>query len=97
MDQENYVEEVNENNVTSSNVPELKVEKTEVINDLNFIEVDGEWKITSLEIARFTGKLHKDVLESIRNMEPAWVNLQGRKFPLLQTKVTVNMVEMMKT
>ena len=68
MDQENYVEEVNENDVTSSNVPELKVEKTEVINDLNFVEVDGEWRITSLEIARFTGK-HEDILESIRYIE----------------------------
>ena len=40
--------------------------------------------ITSLEIAELTGKQHKDVLKAIRNMEPAWEKVQGRKFALLQ-------------
>jgi hypothetical protein len=26
--------------------------------------------------------MHKDVLEAIRNMEPAWEKITGRKFPL---------------
>lgn len=40
--------------------------------------------ITSREIAEITGKQHKDVLEAIRNMEPAWVKVNGRKFPLVE-------------
>ena len=40
--------------------------------------------MTSLEIAELTGKQHKDLLKAIRNMEPAWVKVQGRKFALLQ-------------
>lgn len=40
--------------------------------------------MTSLQIADITGKLHKDVLEAIRNMEPAWVKVNGRKFPLVE-------------
>lgn len=38
--------------------------------------------ISSLEIAKLTGKHHKDVMKSIRNMEPAWEKVQGRKFAL---------------
>ena len=38
--------------------------------------------MTSLEIAEVTGKQHKDVLKAIRNMEPAWVQVAGRKFAL---------------
>jgi phage regulator Rha-like protein len=39
-------------------------------------------KMTSLQIADITGKMHKDVLESIRKMEKAWVKVTGRNFPL---------------
>ena len=42
--------------------------------------------MTSLQIAEITGKLHKDVLEAIRNMESAWVRTTGRKFPLSEYK-----------
>lgn len=38
--------------------------------------------MSSLEIARLTGKRHSDVLEAIRNMEPAWEKIAQRKFPL---------------
>lgn len=38
--------------------------------------------MSSREIADYSGKLHKDVLEAIRNMEPAWEKVTGRKFPL---------------
>ncbi len=37
-------------------------------------------RMTSLEIAEITGKLHKDVMKAIRNMEPAWEKVNGRKF-----------------
>ena len=29
-------------------------------------------RMTSLEIAELTGKQHKNVMQAIRNMEPAW-------------------------
>ena len=45
---------------------------------------DQPQRMTSLEIAELTGKQHKDVLKAIRNMEPAWEKVQGRKFALLQ-------------
>lgn len=36
--------------------------------------------MSSLEIAEATGKQHKDVLKAIRNMEPSWEKVTGRKF-----------------
>ena len=38
--------------------------------------------MTSLEIAELTGKQHKHVMEAIRKMEPAWVNIAGSIFRL---------------
>ena len=43
-----------------------------------------EQRMTSLDIAEVTGKLHKDVLKAIRNMEPAWEKTTGRKFALCE-------------
>ena len=40
--------------------------------------------MTSLEIAELTGKQHKNVMQAIRNMEPAWEKVRGLKFQLLQ-------------
>ena len=40
--------------------------------------------MTSLEIAELTGKQHKDVMKTIRNMEPAWLKVNGRKFALVE-------------
>lgn len=40
--------------------------------------------MTSREIAELTGKRHSDVLEAIRQMEPAWVKVNGRSFPLVE-------------
>ena len=42
--------------------------------------------MTSLEIAQVTGKQHKDLMRAIRNMEPAWVKVNGRKFALVTYK-----------
>ena len=47
------------------------------------ISIYKEQTMTSLEIAELTGKQHKDVMKAIRNMEPAWVKVQERKFALL--------------
>ena len=41
---------------------------------------NGEQIITSLDIAKLTGKEHKNVLRDIRNMEPAWEKLHQLKF-----------------
>lgn len=38
--------------------------------------------MSSREIADLTGKRHADVLEAIRNMEPAWEKVTERKFSL---------------
>ncbi|MBA7545170.1 hypothetical protein ES705_37534 [subsurface metagenome] len=38
--------------------------------------------MSSREIAELTGKNHKDVMRSIREMEPAWVKMAGRNFAL---------------
>jgi phage regulator Rha-like protein len=38
--------------------------------------------MTSLEIAELTGKQHFHVMEAIRKMEPAWVNIAASNFRL---------------
>lgn len=38
--------------------------------------------MSSREIAEYTNKMHKHVLEAIRTMEPAWVEVTGTKFRL---------------
>lgn len=46
------------------------------------LEKFNQTTMSSKEIAEYTGKRHSDVLEAIRNMEPAWEKITGRKFPL---------------
>ena len=41
-------------------------------------------RMTSIEIAEVTGKQHKNVMRAIRNMEPAWEKVNGRKFALVE-------------
>ena len=48
------------------------------------INIYKEQTMTSLEIAELTGKQHKDVMKTIRNMEPAWLKVNGRKFALVE-------------
>lgn len=43
--------------------------------------------MTSLQIAGITGKLHKNVMQSIRAMEPAWEKICGLKFQLTSREV----------
>ncbi len=40
--------------------------------------------MTSLEIAEITGKQHKNVMQAIRNMEPAWEKINRLKFQLIE-------------
>jgi phage regulator Rha-like protein len=41
-------------------------------------------RMTSIEIAEVTGKQHKNVMQAIRKMEPAWEKVNGRKFALVE-------------
>ena len=50
--------------------------KTQIVGN------DKQQMMTSLEIAELTGKQHKNVMQAIRNMEPAWVNIAGSNFRL---------------
>ena len=47
---------------------------------------ENKQTMSSLEIAKLTGKQHKDILRSIRVMEPAWEKINGRKFALVEYK-----------
>ena len=51
------------------------------MNELTMIDDE---RMTSLQIAEATGKAHKDVMRSIRNMESAWVKVNERKFALVE-------------
>jgi len=44
---------------------------------------DSAQHITSLEIAELTGKQHKNIMQAIRSMEPAWEKINGLKFQLV--------------
>ena len=48
--------------------------------------VDERQTMSSLEIARLTGKPHNDVLKAIRAMEPAWEKVNGGKFSRVEYK-----------
>lgn len=54
---------------------------------MNNLILSNKKTMSSLEIAELAGRNHKDVLESIRKMEPAWEKLCGRKFPLTSKNV----------
>lgn len=53
------------------------------------ININKVQTITSLEIAELTGKQHKDLMKAIRNMEPAWEKVHGRKFALMFREVKI--------
>ena len=64
---------------------QLNIMETTIITLKNTTNVGNDTQhMTSLEIAELTGKQHKDVLKAIRNMEPAWENVTGRKFALCE-------------
>ena len=41
-------------------------------------------RMTSVEIAEITGKMHNDVMKAIRKMEPAWEKVNGGNFSLVE-------------
>ena len=56
---------------------------------MNTISFYTNQTMTSLEIAELTGKQHKDLMKAIRNMEPAWEKVHGRKFALMFREVKI--------
>ena len=56
------------------------------MNKIQTLSVMNAQSMTSLEIAQVTGKMHKDVMKAIRNMEPAWLKVNGRNFALVEYK-----------
>ena len=46
-------------------------------------------RMTSLEIAEVTGKQHKNLMQAIRKMEPAWEKVHGLKFQLMFREVRI--------
>ena len=60
---------------------------TQIINiykNVNEKQNENVQTMTSLEIAELTGKQHKNVMQAIRNMEPAWEKVTGLKFQLCE-------------
>ena len=55
------------------------------MNEISTTIVDGD-RMTSLQIAEITARLHKNVMRAIRNMQPAWEKINGRKFELVDYK-----------
>ena len=55
-----------------------------LIKNNNIEDNAGEQRMTSMEIAQLTGKQHKNVMQAIRNMEPAWEKVNGLKFQLVE-------------
>lgn len=51
------------------------------LQTLDFVTDDSD-RMTSLQIAEITGRAHKDVMKSIRKMEPAWSEIAERNFAL---------------
>ena len=47
---------------------------------------EGEQTMSSLEIAKLTGKPHNDVMKAIRKMEPAWSKINGGNFSHVEYK-----------
>lgn len=66
----------------------IQIDKNSVISIFIFMDkipmLANAETMTSLEIAEITGRLHKDVMRAIRNMEPAWKKINGRKFALVE-------------
>lgn len=52
----------------------------------DIITITQSQTMSSLQIAELTGKNHKEVMRSIRNMEPAWEKINGRRFALVEYK-----------
>ena len=50
----------------------------------DIITITQAQTMSSLQIAELTGKNHFDIMRAIRNMEPAWEKINGRRFALVE-------------
>ena len=50
---------------------------------------ESQQTMSSLEIAKLTGKSHNDVMKAIRKMEPAWEKVHEGKFSLMYREVEI--------
>ena len=50
---------------------------------------ESQQTMSSLEIAKLTGKPHNDVMKAIRKMEPAWEKVHEGKFSLMYREVEI--------
>ena len=67
---------------TSSRLKQLKkMETIALYNNENMVHNNVQ-TMTSLEIAELTGKQHKNIMQAIRNMEPAWEKVTQGNFSL---------------
>lgn len=48
------------------------------------LNIRNQNTITSREISEITGKPHNDLMKAIREMEPAWVKVNGGNFSLVE-------------
>ena len=53
------------------------------MNELTTIVANNEERMTSLQIAEVTGRAHRNVMQAIRKMEPAWMKINELKFKLV--------------
>lgn len=53
------------------------------MNELTTIVDNNEERMTSLQIAEVTGRAHRNVMQAIRKMEPAWMKINQLKFKLV--------------
>jgi len=56
---------------------------TNMMTEKNICVGNDTQHMTSIEMAELTGKQHKNVMQAIRNMEPAWEKVNGLKFQLV--------------
>lgn len=52
------------------------------MNNNSISQITDSQTMTSMDIAKVTGKQHRDVMKAIRKMEPAWQTERGSKFAL---------------
>lgn len=69
--------------VTTNLTTQPNVNNSSVVLAAQPSEMGKRSSITSVEIAEEAGRNHKDVMRSIREMEPAWEQVNGRKFALV--------------
>ena len=61
-----------------------RLNRLNIMKEISIYKEQSEQTMTSLEIAELTGKQHKNVMQAIRNMEPAWEKVTGLKFQLCE-------------